>query len=351
MDRILELKCHPTAQHLVSTVSDDQSTFVLRLWDVKAGEAIGRVELGSKGVFTTAWSADGRRIAVALKDKTLRIFDPRKPNETVTGPGHDSVRPARLIWSVHAVVERPDAHRLDSNHVLTTGFTRSASREVIVHRIGADGKLSVAARKMLDVSPAPLTPVWDGDTSILWLYARGDRTCSAFEIVLDGAVALKPLPSFEHGTLQSSWAFLPKTIVDVKEVEIARAFRLTPSTIDTVSFRIPRARAEFFQVRLRGRSQLISQDDVFPPTRLITESATDARAWWGGNDAEQTFVSLAPDGTTPRTSARRSDAADASSIASACPTHGPEHARSDRQGRDDRGPAPSSVRPRCLMTH
>lgn len=102
--------------------------------------------------------------------------------------------------------------------------------------------LKPIGRETLDVSPAPLFPFVDIDTKIAILYSRGERSCQAYEVQPGQAKAFAKLPNFETGTLQAGWAFLNKQGNDVRQVEILSALRLTQSTIEQVSFTVPRAK-------------------------------------------------------------------------------------------------------------
>ena len=50
--------------------------------------------------------------------------------------------------------------------------------------------------------------------------------------------------------------FLPKNVCSVRDVEFAKAYRLTDTSIEPISFTVPRVKTNFFQ------------DDLFPDTRL-----------------------------------------------------------------------------------
>jgi coronin-7 len=138
---------------------------------------------------------------------------------------------------------------IDSTHLLTTGFARSADRQVILYEI--QGEAVVAkAKATLDVSPAPLFAHFDPDTSILYLYGKGERIIHIFEVQAD---KLARLPSYSSGSQQLGVAFLPKTAVDPYAVEVGVAYRLTPSSVERVVFSIPRARVRGFPFsRMRG---------------------------------------------------------------------------------------------------
>ncbi|KAK4705031.1 coronin-7, partial [Phenoliferia sp. Uapishka_3] len=274
MDRIGELKHHPTANNLLLSVSDDHAHPTLRLWDLETGDLIKKVEVPAKGVSSIAWSPDGNLLAVATKSKAIIILDPRSSSEPISTPSHDSIRPVRLAW-------------LSPTHLISTGFSRSATREFILYS-ASPSSITKLGTQSLDVSPAPLFPYADIDTSILLLYSRGERSCHAFEVQPhDPKNLFGRLPSFEHGTLQAGFAFLNKQRNDIKGCEIIKALRLTPQTVEAVSFSVPRARAEFFQ------------DDIFVKTRDLETPALGAKEWIEGRDAKLRRIDLNRDGLLP----------------------------------------------------
>lgn len=235
-----------------------------------------------------AWDHLGSRVAVACKDKKIRILDPRKTSseEITVGPSHDSMRPVKVVW-------------VNSTHLITCGFSRSAFREILLHKINNDGKTTEIIAKMnIDVSPAPLFPYYDEDTHILFTYSKGERTCHAFEVTNitqiggsssgDEKPTFNKLPRFEHGTLQLSFAFLPKQTVNVKEVDIAHAYRLTSNSVIYVRFSIPRAKMDYFQDDIyKGE---VTREMMEPDTSLSTE------VWMSGKDPVERFVNITPEG-------------------------------------------------------
>ena len=183
---------------------------------------------------------------------------------------------------------------MDDKHLVTSGFSRSAFREILLHRVADNGRgLEIIGKTQIDVSPAPLFPHYDPDTNILFAFSKGERTCHAYEVnTADKSKPFTKLPSFEHGQLQSAFAFLPKQTVDVGKVEVARAYRLTPASIQHVSFSIPRAKMDFFQ------------DDIFPPTLdyLAPSPNVGPQEWQSGQDTKAKYVDLRPEGMPLRES-------------------------------------------------
>ena len=64
------------------------------------------------------------------------------------------------------------------------------------------------------------------------------------------------LPSFDGAELQSSVSFLPKKVVDVRNVEIIRGMRLVPGKIERFGFNIPRNRVFLSRKRANGRRNI-----------------------------------------------------------------------------------------------
>lgn len=274
MDRVVEIKHHPIAKDLLLTLSEDRGNPTARLWRVATGDLLLLFELPKGGISSAAWSPDGQLLAVATKNKQVHVFDPRDVSGTITSSAsHESIRPVRLAWAA-------------DRRLLSTGFTRSASRELLLFAVD-DKKLAQIGKTSLDISPAALFPFVDLDTRIALLYSRGDRSCLAFELDLDPQTpqqAFTKLPSFEHASLQVGFAFMPKAHVDVKAVEIVRALRLTQKEVEVVSFGIPRAKVDYFQ------------NDIFVPTRNVEKPVLGAAEWINGKNATLELLDLRPDG-------------------------------------------------------
>lgn len=53
---------------------------------------------------------------------------------------------------------------------------------------------------------------------------------------------LFPLATTKFPTASQAFSFLPKYLCNVKEVEFAKAYRLTQTSVEPVSFTVPRVR-------------------------------------------------------------------------------------------------------------
>ena len=124
---------------------------------------------------------------------------------------------------------------------------------------------------LIDVSPSVLFPVYDPDTSILYVWGKGERQIQAYEVHPEHAVEpIAKLPSFTAGSPQLGLAFFPKRTVDVKKVEVAKALRLTSKTIEEVTFSIPRNKVSLCVFRQFADDSLISSKMTFTQTRWIS---------------------------------------------------------------------------------
>lgn len=91
-----------------------------------------------------------------------------------------------------------------------------------------------------------LFPVYDPDTSILYVWGKGERVIQAYEVHPENdREPIAKLPGFTGDSPQIATMFLPKRMVDMKKVEVAKALRLTAKTLEEVGFTIPRNKASF----------------------------------------------------------------------------------------------------------
>ena len=84
-----------------------------------------------------------------------------------------------------------------------------------------------------------------------------------------------------------AFGVLPKVLCDVKHVEVLKGVRLTKSSVEQFTIRVPRTKLEYFQ------------DDIYPSTLVYWESALTAKEWLDGKNKSQRTVSLKPPGMKP----------------------------------------------------
>lgn len=233
MDKIHLLEFHPTSKNVLLTTSDDLGHPTIRIWnlDTKKDE-ITLTGMHKDVIFSCAWSRDGTQIATTTKEKVIRILDARTGNVVAEGPAHNSLRPSRLLWL-----------KEETGLLVSVGFGRGSAREVLL--FNKEDLSKPVANLMIDISPSIMSAHYDPDCQILYVAGRGDRTVHTFHIEAEEK-KLVALAKIEAGTLQQGFSFLPKRKCDVKSIEIAKFYRLTPTNIETVGVRVPRARVRYF---------------------------------------------------------------------------------------------------------
>ena len=199
---------------------------------------------------------------LVFSDNTLQLFSLTTGKLITLGSiGHTVIRGCRVRW-------------LGIDHVCTTGFGRGSIRQVCLYSVN---DLSCVDTLSLETSPSSLIPYFDEQTSILYLAGRGDRQVGAayFNAVTH---QFELLPSLETTTLQSDLVFLDKRELNIMRVEVSAALRLTDTTVEQISFRIPRSKTDYFQ------------DDIFTAVPDIECRQQTTESWI--NSEEYIFPTL-----------------------------------------------------------
>lgn len=270
-DKVQIVKWHPLAKDVLCTVAFDKS---VKIWNLNKTEDGPQLELQghTEQLFSAEWSGCGRYLATCCKDGKLRVYEPTaKSGSHPISEGGEIVpkKGARIAWV------------LNGQYLIVTGFSKQSERLLMVFKLGPVPEL--VHTLTLDVSPAVLIPFYDEDSGTLFLSSKGEGTVTTFEVSLDSP-HLFPLSPYRPSGLHQGFAFLPKNVVDVKNVEFARAYRLTNNTIEPISFTVPRIKTVYFQ------------DDLFPDTKVLWEPTLSAEEWMQGSQKQAPLVSLCPEG-------------------------------------------------------
>ncbi|CAH1777231.1 unnamed protein product [Owenia fusiformis] len=269
-EKVYCIRYHPLAKYLLASASYDMT---VRLWDTAELEEMIQLTGHTDSIFCLSWSTSGDKLATACKDGKLRIYQPRTSTEPIQeGPGPEGSRGARITWACNDQL------------IIVSGFSKSSNRQLQVYR---SDNISVCISTIeTDLSPSIQIPHYDEDSSTLFLTGRGDNTVVTYEVSLEEPYIF-PLSPYKCTDLHQAVSFLPKSQCNVKDVEFAKGYRLTTTSIQPLSFTVPRVKKEYFQ------------DDLFPDTRMSWEPALSASEWFQGIDRKQPLVSLAPDDMKP----------------------------------------------------
>ncbi|KAF9209964.1 Coronin-7 [Haplosporangium sp. Z 27] len=279
MDKISLILFHPLAKDVLLSASTDRGDPKLRLWDLKAQKEMVTMKGHKDVIFSCAFNHQGTKIVSVCKDKKIRVWDALTGELLQEGQSHDSLRACRVLWLG------------ESNLVASVGFGRGSQREILLFD-STDLKSGPIDKKAMDNSPGILVPHYDPDTSVIGISARGDRVMKHFEVILDSKEVgnagsrFVDVASLEQGTLQQDVAYLPKRYCDVKEVELAKMYRLTYNSVEVIRVSVPRNKKEYFQ------------DDIYPDTVDVETPTLTASEFFSGSnlDAQPKRISLCPPG-------------------------------------------------------
>ena len=228
---------HPTADNVLASAAHDNMVMV---WNVKKGEVITSISCHPDTVHSLSWDRTGARLVTTCKDKRRRLIDARTGSVSASGQGHGGGKASKVVWLE------------DKNLIFTTGFSKHSERQFA---IWDPSNLSKPLKlETLDCSSGVLNPVYDPDTSMMYLIGRGDGNVRFYEI-LPEAPWVFYLSEFVSGTPHRSLAVLPKRGVDVMSCEITRFFKLHTNRdmVEPISMVVPRKTDMF-------------QDDLYPET-------------------------------------------------------------------------------------
>ncbi|XP_030567472.1 coronin-7 isoform X4 [Drosophila novamexicana] len=267
LDKIYFIRFHPLAADVLLTASYDMT---IKLWDLRTMTEKCALTGHTDQIFDFAWSPCGKLGASVCKDGKIRVYNPRQSETPVReGNGPVGTRGARITWA------------LEGHYIVCTGFDKVSERQISVYN--AQKLTAPLNTASLDVSPSILIPYYDEDSSTLFVTGKGDSTIYCYEIT-DEEPYICPLSHHRCSSLHQGLSFLTKNHCDVASVEFSKAYRLTNTTIEPLSFTVPRIKSELFQ------------DDLFPPTRITWSATLSAEDWFACNDKIAAKVSLKPEG-------------------------------------------------------
>ncbi|KAI9207856.1 uncharacterized protein BJ171DRAFT_491716 [Polychytrium aggregatum] len=277
--RVESVLFHPTADGILSLSTGSQ----IQVWNIHQSTQLFQLPADESPVQHFAWSLDGSLLAAATKDNSMRIYDPRGSTSAVSkGLIHDGIKPSRLVW-------------VDGTTTLfSTGFNKKRDREYALWDTRNASKPLVLNR--LDTSPGIVTPLYDPDTSIVFLAGKGDTTVKWVELKAEDPYVTAGLLGYSGKEVLSGGCMIPKYSTNVMACEIARLLLLGSdgTTIVPVSCTVPR------------KTNLDFHSDIFPDTRA-PEPVHTIDSWMSKEDRPARLISLDPKKrtypTTPSTSA------------------------------------------------
>ena len=276
-----ELAWHPSAEGLLLSAGASECC----LWDVASQKKIAGATVDA-AVHAVEWSYDGATYLASCRDRTLRLFDARTGAEGWRCEPHGGSRAFTALWGG------------PGHAVLSAGSAQRGGREVCLldARKASEGPVF---RKLVDAQTGELMPVYDEDSSVLWVWGRGDTSAKHYEVDAAAATAADAFDAGQDWRTASGAGphcgvcALPKSACDVMALEVIKFLRLTTTTVETVGFSVPRT----------AELKAYFNDDLFRETRARM-SSMDAESWAGGEDAPPVLASRRPSSNPPLLSER-----------------------------------------------
>jgi hypothetical protein len=205
---------------------------------------------------------------VTGKEKKIRLIDIRNGSKrscmVAESAAHTGNKMSKICW----LGETPC--------FLTVGHNAMQERETMLW--DSRNLAKPIKRERLDVSTSSLSPLIDPDTGLVALVGKGDSSIRLYEAAPTGDT-LFPITNFPLGIeIIRGCAILPKQACDGMSCEIMKLLISTATSIQPVSFRVPR------------REKLKFHADLYPPTVWGAPSVLEPDIWLRGETAISTKI-------------------------------------------------------------
>eukprot|EP00438_Fugacium_kawagutii_P000338 Skav202892 [mRNA] locus=scaffold131:9458:10807:- [translate_table: standard] len=254
---------NPTAENILASTSFDMTC---KIWNLAEQEVAYSIPLPDQ-VMHVKWNYSGSLVAITSKDKKLHIVDPRQSKIAAATKICEGPKPTKVEWVGNA------SSTDDCNTLITTGMTSQAERQISmwdVRKMPEDGTEGGNVTTLnVDQGTGALYPFFDPGTQMLYIAAKGESNVRFFEVV-NADPYFHFIEAFKSTVPQKGFDFLPKRCVDVGVHEIMKGLKLESTTVQPVSFRVPRKSEAF-------------QDDIFPDC-MAGLPAMNSDEWLSGTN-------------------------------------------------------------------
>jgi coronin-1B/1C/6 len=264
--KVMLCSWNPSANNILASASFDRT---VKVWNVETSDKVADFGDFGETIFSMEWNGDGSMIATTSKDHVLRLWDPRQPDAVQKIENvFEGKKSSKVFWSPR------------NNWIGATGFNKTSKQELKVW------DLNNLSAPLGDVNfgqdSSVLVPYYDNDTSLLFLYGKGNGAVSFCELNSPDGRVIYQLGGYRNTTPQKGGGFIAKRACDVWKCEIARFLKLTGKDIIPISFMVPRkAGADIFQ------------EDIYPDC-LAPRPALEADAWIDGENSDPLRMPMDP---------------------------------------------------------
>jgi coronin-1B/1C/6 len=258
------IKFNPTANNALISAGAD---YAIKLWDIETGSiAYSNDDSHSDLIQDVQWDFYGGNIATSSKDKSIRILDGRTGfQHTTIENAHDGTKSCRLAYLGRG------------GNLLSAGFTKTSFRQL---KVWDPRNITKPLKTVeLDQAAGVMMPFFDNDTNMLYLAGKGDGNIRYYEMTADAPHVID-CDTYRSTVSVKGMAFFPKRSVDTSKNEICRLLRLTPNSVEPLSFIVPR-KADGYQA------------DLYPNTAAAVPAHSFGE-WKAGSHKAPTEISMDP---------------------------------------------------------
>uniref|UniRef100_A0A672HIZ8 Coronin n=1 Tax=Salarias fasciatus TaxID=181472 RepID=A0A672HIZ8_SALFA len=228
--RVGLIEWHPTAENLLLSSAYDykvskQDTDIPLFPRASTFTSAHRLPIPAL-LLSVSFSGDGSRLAVASKDRRVRVLDPRKGK--ILQVSSAKLHKANKVLYIGG-----------SKILLSTGSSPWNHRQIILWN--PDDLSRPLFEEEVDVSAGVLFPFYDPDTRMLYLAGKGDGNIRSYELSADEP-RISFLTEFRSLLPQKGLGVMPTRGLDHTSCEVFRFYRLIPMKhlVEPLSVIVPR---------------------------------------------------------------------------------------------------------------
>lgn len=263
--KVTLLRYHPSADGCLLSTSADTT---VKVWDVESGQCVVTVDDAQDLIQDILWDYKGDQFAIAAKDKAIRICDGRTGEVAQKiEKAHEGTKSVKVVFGG------------ESGKMLSVGASRQSAREIKVWDLKNLG--APLHTEKVDTAAGGMIPLYDHDTSVLYLCGKGDGIVRLYEFEDKDKCIFKLNDGFRSNTPGKGYCTVPKRGLDIMNHETCRILKVTNNDgVQPLNFYVPRKSHDFL-------------DDIFPDTAAPTPAHTFAE-WMEGSSKPPVLMSLNP---------------------------------------------------------
>lgn len=263
--KVTLLRYHPTADGCLLSTSADTT---VKVWDVESAQEAISSEDSSDLIQDIIWDYRGDQFAYSAKDKNIRVCDGRTGSVAqMIEKAHEGAKSVKLVFAG------------ETGKLMSFGTSRQSAREIKVWDLKNLG--APLHTEGVDNAAGGMIPLWDHDTSVVYLCGKGDGIVRLYEFEDKDKCIFKLNDGFRSNTPGKGYCMVPKRGLDILNHETVRILKVTNNDgVQPLNFYVPRKSTDF-------------QDDIFPETAapLPAHSFTE---WKEGSSKPPVLMSLNP---------------------------------------------------------